>query len=123
MTELGRPVHRYWDCLVQRGFVGLVHSPVFWDYCSEGQWLYYQMTLSRLTRFKSGRQMRSPLVLLRLSSCARQCLGMVFPNVGGKFLDLGLFDTSMILQFSSTPRYLVHLGIVLLGSKCALHMV
>jgi hypothetical protein len=123
MTGLGRPDRQYWGCLVRRSFVGLVRSLVFQDYCSGGQWSCYRTILSRLTHFGSSRRTRSLLVLLRSSNCACQLLDAVFPNVGGRLLDLDLVDTNVILQFSSTPRYLVHLGIVLLESKRVLCMV
>jgi hypothetical protein len=103
--------------------VELVRSLVFQDYYSGGQWLCYRTILSRLTRFEGSRQTRSLLVLLHLSNCTCQRLGAVFPNVGGRLLGLDLVNTNVILQFSSTPRYLVHLGIVLLESKCVLRMV
>jgi hypothetical protein len=67
--------------------------------------------------------MRSLLVLLRLDNCVCRRLGVAFPNVGGRLLGLGSIDTNEILQFSSIPRFLVRLGIVLLESKRVLRMV
>jgi hypothetical protein len=61
--------------------------------------------------------MRSLLVFLHSGSCVSRLLGTAFPNVDEWFLGLDLIDTNEILQSSSTPRYLVRLGIVLLGSK------